>query len=80
MAHSMGNWGMDIWSNDPDKDGAKHLSCSIINAQNPHVFPQGNPYFTPLNNPHTPVGYILEGTNTPIQCVFPKVAGQIIHQ
>ncbi len=75
MAHSMGNWGMDIWSNDPDKDGAKHLSCSIINAQNPHVFPQGNPYFTPLNNPHTPVGYILEDTNTPIQCVFPKDGG-----
>lgn len=70
MADSMGDWGMDVWSNKPGMfaGSAKHLSCSIINVHNPHVFPQGNPYFE-THETHSPVGYILEDANTPLQCV-----------
>ena len=70
-------WGMDKRSNNNQAgdDGFTHLSCSIINAHNPHVFPQGNPYFHSLNMPHAPVGYILEDINVPIQCVFPEDGG-----
>jgi len=71
MAHSMGNRGMDVWSNKPGAGSAQHLSCSIINIHNPHIFPQGNPSFETHEMPHSPVGYILEDANTPHQCVSP---------
>ena len=75
MAHSMGDRGMDAWSNKPGS--AQHLSCSIINTHNPHVIPEGNSYFETNEHemPHLPVGYILEDANTPIQCVYPVDAG-----
>ena len=64
MAGPVGDWDMDVWSKIP-------LSCSIINARTPQVFPQGSSYFNLQNSPHVPVGYIFKDINVPIQCVLP---------
>ena len=72
------SWGMNEKSNThggddtgTSNDGFTHLSCSIINAHNPHVMDV--PY-------QSPIGYILEDMDTPVQCGFPSDAGSVSSQ
>ncbi len=67
LVHMAPPFGLRRWGDEKDNGNYGHVSCSIINARDPHV----------LDTRVSPVGYILEDIDTPVQCVFPSDGGTV---